>query len=89
MAEETRKCALVTGGGQGIGRAVARRLLEDGWAVAIAELDREAGKETEAEFASLGPCIFQPTDVRVEEDVKNALAAALLHFGRLDGLVNN
>ena len=89
MTDDTRRCALVTGGGQGIGRAVARRLLEDGWAVAIAELDREAGKETEAEFATLGPCLFQPTDVRQEEDVKNAVAAALLRFGRIDGLVNN
>ena len=89
MAEETRKCALVTGGGQGIGRAITRRLLEDGWAVAIAELDREAGKETEAEFTPLGPCLFQPTDVRQEEDVKNAVAAALVRFGRIDGLVNN
>jgi NAD(P)-dependent dehydrogenase (short-subunit alcohol dehydrogenase family) len=89
MADDTRKCALVTGAGQGIGRAVARRLLEDGWAVVIAELDREAGKETEAEFASLGPCVFQKTDVRQEEDVKNAVAAALARFGRIDGLVNN
>ena len=89
MADNSRKCALVTGAGQGIGRAVARRLLEDDWAVMIAELDREAGKETEVEFAPLGPCIFQKTDVRVEEDVETALAAALLHFGRLDGLVNN
>ena len=41
MTDDARKCALVTGGAQGIGRAIARRLLQDGWAVVIADLDRE------------------------------------------------
>ena len=89
MSNDTRRCALVTGGGQGIGRAIARRLLEDGWAVVIADLDREAGKETEAEFASLGPCLFQSANVREEEEVKAAVVAALARFDRIDGLVNN
>ena len=89
MTDNPRKCALVTGGGQGIGRAIARCLLENGWAVVITDIDREAGKETEAEFASLGPCLFQSADVREEEEVKAAVVAALARFDRLDGLVNN
>jgi NAD(P)-dependent dehydrogenase (short-subunit alcohol dehydrogenase family) len=89
MAEGIRKCALVTGAGQGIGRATARRLLAEGWAVVIAEIDREAGREAENELAPRGPCLFLPTDVSQEADVRNTVAAALARFGRIDGLVNN
>ncbi|MBM3733427.1 MAG: glucose 1-dehydrogenase [Acidimicrobiia bacterium] len=89
MTDDKRRCALVTGGGRGIGRAITRCLLHDGWAVTIADVDREAGPKTEAEFAAIGPCLFHQTDVRQEDDVKNAVAAALVRFGRIDGLVNN
>lgn len=84
-----RKAALVTGGGQGIGRAVVRRLLEDGWAVCVAEIDPEAGEETAHEYGRLGPVIFVPADVAVEDEVRAAVARAVAAFGRLDGLVNN
>ena len=89
MTDSARKCAIVTGGGQGIGRGVAKGLLQAGWAVVIAELDREAGAEATVEYASLGPVLFQPTDVRDEASVAAAVAAAVARFGRLDGLVNN
>lgn len=89
MTSDVKKCAIVTGGGQGIGRGVAKRLLQAGWAVVIAELDREAGAEAAAEYAALGPVLFQPTDVRDEADVASAVAAAVARFGRIDGLVNN
>ncbi len=89
MTDKARKCVLVTGGGQGIGRGVAKGLLQAGWAVVIAELDREAGAEAAAEYAPLGPVVFQPADVRDEASVAAAVAAAVARFGRLDGLVNN
>lgn len=82
------KNALVTGGGQGIGRIVAARLLESGYAVTLAEIDPEAGRETEAELAPLGPVRFLETDVADEAAVRRAVEAAapggLLHL-----LVNN
>jgi NAD(P)-dependent dehydrogenase (short-subunit alcohol dehydrogenase family) len=43
-----RKAAIVTGGGQGIGKAIAKRLLQNGMQVIIAEPDQEAGEETAA-----------------------------------------
>lgn len=88
-AIRTTRAALVTGGGQGIGKAVVQRLLRDGWAVCLAEIDAEAGEETAHEYSSLGPVIFAPTDVADEGQVHVAVAAAVAAFGRLDGLVNN
>lgn len=84
-----RRAAIVTGGGQGIGRAIVRRLLEDGWAVTIAERDAEAGEEAAREYAALGPVAFQAADVSSERAVETLVAAAMARFGRLDGLVNN
>ena len=83
------KTALVTGGGQGIGKAVALKLLESGMRVAIAEADAEAGRETEAEFKARGDILFIETDVTREADVKRAIELTEARFGGLDALVNN
>lgn len=84
-----RRAAIVTGGGQGIGKAVARRLLEDGWAVCLADVDRDAGEEARQECAELGPAIFASVDVAEEGQVWAMVDRAVGAFGRLDGLVNN
>lgn len=63
------KVAIVMGGGQGIGKAIAKRFLEEGLKVVIAELDQEAGQETEAEYSSLGEIKFIPTDIANEATV--------------------
>jgi NAD(P)-dependent dehydrogenase (short-subunit alcohol dehydrogenase family) len=87
--EFEQKVVLVTGGGQGIGKAIAQRLLQAGARVVLAELDAEAGRETAAEFAPLGPVRFVQTDVANEQSVHAAFTHCLSAFGRLDGLVNN
>lgn len=81
--------ALVTGGAQGIGRAVAERLLRDGFAVSLVDVDREAGEEAAADLAPLGPVRFLWADVADEGQVRAAVAEAAGAFGRLDALVNN
>ncbi len=83
------KVGIVTGGGQGIGKGIASRLLEAGMSVVIAEIDEEAGREAESSMKHLGPLLFVQTDVRDEESVKGCVDAALRRFGRLDTLVNN
>jgi hypothetical protein len=83
------KAALVTGGGQGIGKAIALKLLDSGMRVAIAEADAEAGRETEAEYKARGEILFIETDVTREADVKRAVELTEARFGGLDALVNN
>ena len=83
------KVGIVTGGGQGIGKGIVKRLLEEGMSVIIAEIDGEAGLETESQMKGLGPVRFVRTDVRDEESVKNLVSLTVREFGSLDHLVNN
>lgn len=83
------KVAIVTGGGQGIGKAIAQRFLQEGLCVILAEIDEEAGKETEAELKPLGSVRFIPTDVSKEKSVKNLIQETDNSFGRIDVLINN
>jgi NAD(P)-dependent dehydrogenase (short-subunit alcohol dehydrogenase family) len=85
----TGKVALVTGGGQGIGKAIALAFLERGMRVVIAEADEDAGAETEREYKEKGEIAFVATDVTREADVRRALDQAEARFGGLDALVNN
>jgi NAD(P)-dependent dehydrogenase (short-subunit alcohol dehydrogenase family) len=55
-----RKAAIVTGGGQGIRKTIAKRLLKDGMRAIIAELDQEAGDETVIELKALRGCRIDP-----------------------------
>ncbi len=81
------KVFLVTGGGSGIGRAITKRLADEGARVCIAEHDAAAGKDAVAEYGDR--VMFQRTDVAREADVKRAVAATIKWAGRLDGAVNN
>ena len=83
------KVAVITGGAQGIGKGIAKRMLEAGQAVVLADLDREAGEETLAEFAPLGNVRFIQTDVSDEGSAANCINICVAEFGRIDALVNN
>lgn len=88
-ANSTKATALVTGGAQGIGRAVAERFLADGLNVVLADCDKEACRETEAELISKGSVQAELCDVSSEKDVQNAVSRTLARFGRIDVLVCN
>ncbi len=84
------KIAVVTGGGRGIGRAIALAYAREGADLVLAARSIEALNETKATVESLGrKALVVPTDVRHEESVRNLTQQALGHFGRIDVLVNN
>jgi len=89
MRVKDLRAALVTGGAQGIGKAVARRLLQEGMAVTIFDSDAEACEETTAELAAAGNIAATVGDVAQEADVSRAVAEAASRCGRLDVLVAN
>ena len=68
---------------------MARQFLVDGFAVVIADVDEEAGRETASEYAGLGAIRFVPANVALEQDVQHLLAETLLAFQGVDVLVNN
>ena len=81
------KVALVTGGGTGIGRAVARELARTGAKVAICGRRPEPLEDVQAELGD--DCLAVPTDVREPEQVEALVDRTLARFGRVDILVNN
>jgi NAD(P)-dependent dehydrogenase (short-subunit alcohol dehydrogenase family) len=84
------KVAVVTGGGAGIGQAVALRFAREGAGVVVAEIDSRNGQATvEAIQRSEGTALFAQADVSDENDVKATVAAAANRFGRIDILFNN
>ncbi|MBB4186574.1 NAD(P)-dependent dehydrogenase (short-subunit alcohol dehydrogenase family) [Sinorhizobium terangae] len=80
------KVFLVTGGGSGLGAAVARALVADGASVVIADINSDAGSAIAAELGA--KTRFAPTDVTSEAEGEAAVAMALESFGHLHGLVN-
>ncbi|MES2042719.1 MAG: SDR family oxidoreductase [Pseudomonadota bacterium] len=80
------KAALVTGGGAGIGRAIAEHFTAAGMQVAIAEIDAARLQQVAAE---LPDALAIHADVRDAGDVERVMAAIGERFGHLDVLVNN
>ena len=80
------RVAIVTGSAQGIGRAIATKLSEEGASVVIADIN-EAGAQAAA--AALPRATAVRADVSDEASVKAAVQAAVGAFGKLDILVNN
>ena len=84
------RAAIVTGGGHGIGRAIALRFAAEGCAVTIAGTHRERLEATAGELRARGArAQVSLTDVADEPAVARMVAATLAEFARLDILVNN
>ena len=80
------RVAVVTGAGSGIGRAVARLMLADGYRVALAGRRETQLLETAAGHAQ---ALAVPCDVTVPDDVERLFAAVVRRWGRVDVLFNN
>jgi 2-hydroxycyclohexanecarboxyl-CoA dehydrogenase len=84
------KSAVVTGGAQGIGLAICRRLAAEGAAVAILDVAEETAWCTVRDLRAKHASAFTfPCDVTKVEQVQASMAAAHLEMGSLDILVNN
>lgn len=85
------KVALVTGGSEGIGRAIAARLAQENYHVVIAARDAAkltaAASDLKTQFAT--PVVPMPTDVRDPKQVQALIEQIMADFGQLDVLVNN
>jgi NAD(P)-dependent dehydrogenase (short-subunit alcohol dehydrogenase family) len=85
---QTARRAVVTGGAQGIGKAIALRLLDDGWAVTLLDADAAALAAALAELEPRGPVAGQTVDVGEETQVRAAFERAAADGGGLDALFN-
>ncbi|HEV7865299.1 MAG TPA: SDR family oxidoreductase [Acidimicrobiia bacterium] len=87
MAELEGKRALVTGGAQGLGKAIAALFVERGAKVMIADIDEGGAKETADELGESVRAVS--CDVTVSSDLEAAVQATVDAFGGLDIMVNN
>src|SRR5690242_13194601 len=85
------RVAIVTGGGDGIGRGIVRRFAAEGARVLVAELHEDTGKAAASEIADDFGCdaVSVRTDVSVKSDVVAMVEAARDRWGTVDILVNN
>jgi 3-oxoacyl-[acyl-carrier protein] reductase len=82
--------AIVTGGGRGIGRAIALQFAEEGAAVALVDLDSKTARQTSDDVRALGrPAAFRVADVSDHAAVAAAFRELVEELGRLDVVVNN
>ena len=86
------KVAIITGGGSGLGRAMALRFVAEGARILVADINEAGGQETVAAIGRLGAedaVAFRRVDVTAEADCEAAVADVVARWGRLDVMVAN
>src|SRR5207249_3648645 len=77
------KVAIITGAGQGIGEAYARRFASEGARVVVADINAEKGEAVARDLAQ----VFERVDVSSEDDTRRLCRAVAERFGRIDVLI--
>jgi NAD(P)-dependent dehydrogenase (short-subunit alcohol dehydrogenase family) len=90
MGQLDGKVAIVTGGGSGIGKGIAKAFADEGCSVVIAARNSDRLDAAAAELSNGGGTVISiPTDVTSEEQMISLFAKTMDQFGKLDVLVNN
>lgn len=82
-----KKNAIVTGAAKGIGKAIAEKLIQDGFFVIVVDIDEEHGTELAGEHA--GKAAFFICNINDEQDVYDLFKNVIDGYGKIDVLVNN
>ncbi len=89
MTPSPQKVALVTGAARGIGLATARRFLDEGWRVALLDIEAELLRSAVASLGHADSILALHCDVADAAQVAKAMDQLASRFGRLDALINN
>ena len=86
----TDKVSIITGGGQGIGRATALKFAAEGAKVAVCDINQTAVDETVREIVAMGrEAAGSNVDVTDKDSIARMVAGVMAKWGRIDTLVNN
>jgi pyridoxal 4-dehydrogenase len=79
------RVAIVTGAGQGIGRAIAEKLSQEGAKVVVADINADTAAKTAEDVGGVAHTV----DVSSQEQVSELISATMSNYGKIDVLVNN
>ena len=83
------RVAVITGGGSGLGRAMAQRFVAEGASVLVADFNEDGGKATVEMIGDNEHAAFQQCNVTSEDDCERVVAEAVSRWGKLDIMVAN
>lgn len=86
---QNKKVAYITGGSKGIGLAIAKKLVEDGYKVAISSRNKKEAMTAAHKIAGTDQIIGLFSDVKDYKNEENAVKEILAHFGQLDIVIAN
>lgn len=89
MPTSNRKAAVITGSARGIGLAVARKFLAEGYRVALLDIDQPALEQAASALGKTDTVLTLACDVAFPDQVQAAVDETVTQFGRIDALVNN
>ncbi|NOX87675.1 MAG: SDR family oxidoreductase [Calditrichaeota bacterium] len=84
-----KRCVLITGAAQGIGKCIAALLLKNSMRVGIIDIQREKLARTKTELSALGEVFVYRGDLGDEDFIRQSIADLAEKAGRLDAVINN